>query len=227
MLAQNWTEVIVASLQDLWIGVVGFLPSFLGALIVLVVGLIVAAGLGRLVEKVFEALKLDTFLGKLGLAPYFERGGMHLRGSRFLGQLIYWFLVIAFLLAAADILRLFTLSEFLREVLFYIPNVVAAVLIMLAAVVLGNFLRGVVRASVSSAKLHGAQFLGTLTWWAIVLFGFFAALIQLGVAVTVVNALVIGFVAMLSLAGGLAFGLGGRSYAEHLIEELRRHTEGR
>ncbi len=225
MIVQSWTNVIAASLQNVWLQFANFIPNLVGALIVLIIGLIVAAGLGTLVEKIFETLRLDSFLEKLGLKPYFERAGLRLRGAYFLGRLVYWFIAIAFLLAASDSLGLYALSSFLSAVLAYLPNVIAAVLIMLVAVVLGNFVRRVVMASVLSAKLHAAHFLGSLTWWAIIIFGFFAALTQLDVAVTIIQSLVTGFIAMLALAGGLAFGLGGREYAAHLLAKLRERTE--
>lgn len=227
MVVQNWVDVIAVSLQSAWAGVIGFLPSLIGALIVFVVGLVVASGLGTLVEKVLEALKLDVGLGRIGFGPYFERAGLHLRASRFFGQLVNWFLIIVFLLAASDILKLFALSAFLRDVLFYLPNVAVAVLIMLAAVVVANFARRVVSASVMSARLHAASFLGSLTWWSIVIFGFLAALSQLNVAVSIINSLVTGFIAMLALAGGLAFGLGGKDYAANLVNRLREQVERR
>jgi hypothetical protein len=227
MAVQNWADVVAGSLQGLWAGVVGFLPTLVAAVIVFIVGLVVAAGLGALVEKIFEAIRLDSLLNKLGLSPYFERAGLRLRGARFLGQLVNWFLIIAFLLAAADILGLTALSMFLRDVLFYIPNIVAAVLIMLAAVVVANFSRRLVTASVMSAKLHAAHFLGALTWWAIVIFGLLTALVQLNIASSVIQSIVTGFIAMLALAGGLAFGLGGKEYAGYLVNRLRETTERR
>lgn len=225
MIIQSWTDIVVGSLQNLWLGFANFVPNLIGALIVLIIGLIVAAGLGALVEKIFGAIKLDSLLEKLGLKPYFERAGMKLRGSYFLGRLVYWFIVIAFLLAASDSLGLYALSGFLTNVLNYLPNVIAAVLIMLVAVVLGNFLRRIVIASVLGAKLHAAHFLGSLIWWALVIFGFLAALSQLNIAADIVNSIVTGFIAMLALAGGLAFGLGGRDYAAHLVGKLKDRTE--
>lgn len=227
MYVQSWTDVVVGSLQNLWMGFANFIPNLIGALVVLVVGLIVAAGLGTLVEKIFDAIKLDVFLARLGLAPHFERAGLRLRGARFLGQLVNWFIVIAFLLAASDSLGLYALSDFLKSVLAYLPNVIASVLIMLAAVVLGNFLKRIVIASVMSARLHAANFLGTLTWWAVVVFGFLTALVQLNIAASVINTLITGFIAMLALAGGLAFGLGGREYASYLLGKLKNQTETR
>lgn len=227
MVIQDWVSVVVGSLQNLWVGSVSVLGSIIAALVVLIVGLIVASGLAALVDRVIGMVKLDKLLVSLGLQEYFERAGMTINSGRFLGRLVYWFFVVVFLLAATDILGFFTLSNFLREVLLYIPNVVVAVLIMLAAVVVGNFLRNLVKASVKSARLHAASFLSTLTWWSVVVFGFFAALSQLGIAVAIINSLVTGFVAMLALAGGIAFGLGGKDYAASLVARLREHTEGR
>ncbi len=227
MMAQSWTDIVVGSLQNLWVGFASFVPNFIGAIIVLIVGLIVAAGLEALVQKVFESVHLDSFLGKLGLQKFFEKAGLRLRASYFLGRLVYWFVVIAFLLAVSDSLGLYALSGFLMAVLNYLPNVIAAVLIMLASLVLGHFLRRVVTASVMGAQLHASAFLGTLTWWSVVVFGFLAALTQLNIAAGIIQSIVTGFIAMLALAGGLAFGLGGREYAAHLLGKLKDRTETR
>lgn len=227
MVLQSWTDLVVSSLQNLWLVVFQFIPNLIGALVVLIVGLVVAVGLGTLIEKVFDAIRLDSFLSRLGLAPYFERAGLRLRASHFLGRLVYWFVVVAFLLAASDIMGLFALSSFLRDVLAYLPNVIAAVLIMLTAVVIANVAKRVVSASVTSARLHAAHFLGTLSWWSVVVFGLLTALVQLNIATSIINSVITGVIAMFAIAGGLAFGLGGRDYASYLIGKLRDHTEPR
>ena len=224
-MVQSWSVVITQSLQNLWMGFSGFLPSLIGALIIVIVGLIVAAAFATLVEKILEGIKLNKFLHTIGLGPYFDRAGLKLNGSGFLARLVYWFLLVAFLLAASDALGLYAFSGFLSSVLAYVPSVIIAVLVMLAAVVVGNFLRTIIRASVKSAGFHAANFLGSLTWWAVVIFGFFAALSQLNIARDIINTLITGFIAMLAIAGGLAFGLGGRDYAASLVNKLREHTE--
>lgn len=225
MIIQNWTAVVIGSLQNLWIGFVGVIGNIIGALVVLIIGLIVAAGLGTLVERVIVFIRLDKALTSLGLNEYFNRAGISLNSGRFFGKLVYWFFVVVFLLAASDILGFYSLSTFLRDTLLYVPNIIVAILILLASLVVANFLRRLVRVSVKGANLHSAKFLGTVTWWAIVLFGFLTALTQLGIAVSIINSLVTGLVAMLALAGGLAFGLGGKDYAAHLVSKLRDHTE--
>ncbi len=225
MVIQNWTSVIVGSLQNLWTGAVSTLGNIIGALIVLIIGLVIATALGMLVERIFRAVKLDKLLGSLGLREFFDRAGLNMNGARFLGRLVYWFFVVVFVLAVVDILRFYSLSNFLREVLLYIPNVIVAALIMLAAVVVANFLRRIVRASIKGARLHASHFLSSITWWAVVIFGFLAALSQLGIAVSIINALVTGFVAMLAIAGGIAFGLGGKEYAASLVGKVKDNLE--
>lgn len=227
MLIQNWTDVLVSSLQNLWFQVVSWLPSLVGAVAVFIVGLIVASGLGSLTERVVGALRLDALLRKLGVEEYTRRANMELNSGHFLGQLVYWFMALAFLLAASDILGFFALSSFIRDVLLYLPNLVIAVLIMLASLVIANLAKQLVRASVMGARLHAAKFLGSAAWWTVMVFGGLAALVQLGIAVSIINTLITGFIAMLSLAGGLAFGLGGKDYAAHLLEQLRAEMEGK
>ncbi len=215
----------MVSLQNLWAGAVGVLGSVIGALIVFLIGLIVASGIGKFVEKIFGLIKLDALLKSLGIETYFERAGISLNSGKFFGKIAFWFLLIVFLLAASDILGFATLSFFLKDVLLYIPNVVIAVLIMLAAIILANFLRDLVKSSVKSARLKGNRFLGSLTWWAITVFGFLAAVSQLGVAQEIITTLVGGFIAMIAIAGGIAFGLGGKDYAGYLISRLKEHHE--
>ncbi len=222
---QDWVTVTVNSLQNLWVGFVDVLGNIVGALVVFLIGLIVASGLAAFIKKIVDLIKLDSLLRNMGVEKFFERAGMRIDSGKFFGKIVYWFIVIVFLLAASDILGFETLSMFLRDVLLYIPSVIVAILIMLAAIILANFLKDLVLASVKSAKLKGYKFLGSLTWWAIIIFGFLAAISQLGVARDIVNTLVAGVIAMIALAGGLAFGLGGQDYAKYLVSRLREHHE--
>ena len=220
MFLTSWTDIVANSLANLWLGVSSFIPNFLGALVILIIGLIIASALGKIVEKILVAVKLDSFLANLGLDEYAKRAGMHLHVARLSGQIVKWFFIIVFALAASDILGLYALTSFLSDVLAYVPNVIVAAIIMVASLAIANVLRNVVKASIKSAKLHGANMLGTLTWWAVALFGFFAALTQLNVAAGIIQILVTGVIAMFALAGGLAFGLGGQEHAKKFLEKM-------
>jgi len=221
MLVQDWVDTLSLSLRDLWLQFTGFLPELIGALVVLIIGIIVASGLERLVERLIYYLKIDTLMKQVGVEAFMQRAGMKLNTGHFLGKLVYWFFIVVFLLASSDILGFGALSVFLKEVLNYIPSVIIAVLILLASLVVANFLKGLVKASVMGARLHAGKTLGTIAWWGVAVFGFLTALAQLGVAVQIINTLITGLVAMLALAGGLAFGLGGKEHASDWLSKMR------
>ncbi len=225
MTVQAWLDVLFQSLTQLGTSTAAFIPSLVGAVLTLLVGWIVAAGLGTLVEKVITLAKVDSLLKKAGFEEMVSRAGMRLHSGHFLGKLVYWFVMIGFLIAVADILGLPQFSLFLTQVMGYLPSVFAATVIMLATVWVANLVKTFIAASAKGAELPGAELVGVIAWWSIFVFGLFATLLQLQVAETIISIVVTGIVAMLAIAGGLAFGLGGKAYAEHLIERFRRIME--
>jgi len=222
MLLQSWTEVTVNSFQSLWGSFIAFLPNLLGALIVLLVGWAIAVGLQKLITQILRALRIDPALEKIGTAKFFEKGGIKMDFAGWIGSFVKWFLVLVFLLAATDILQLQDVSIFLRSILGYIPNVVVAVVVLAVAFWLANVLRKIVQASVAASSIKAASFLATLTYWAVLIFGLFAALAQLGIAFALLQTIITGLIAMLALAGGLAFGLGGKEQAGNFLNKLRK-----
>ncbi|MEK7108483.1 MAG: hypothetical protein AAB844_00010 [Patescibacteria group bacterium] len=226
MVLQSWGDVIVKSLQDSWAAVANFLPFFIGALVVFIIGWIVAVAVGKLVEQVVRALRVDALLEQLEVEKTLERGGVRLNAGAFIGGLVKWFLIIVFLLAATDILQLREVSTFLGDVLFYIPNVVIASLILIIALKMAEVVERSVRASADAAGMHGS-IVGVMARWAIWIFAIAAALQQLGVATILIQTLITGLVAMLALAFGLAFGLGGKEAASSFIDRVRRDVSGR
>jgi hypothetical protein len=222
MLLQSWTEVTVNSFQSIWGDFIVFLPNLLGALIVFFVGWAIAVGLQKLVLQILRLFRVDPALEKLGVGQFFEKGGIKMDFAGWIAIFIKWFLVLVFLLAATDILGLNDVSLFLRSVLSYVPNVIVSVLMLALAFWLAGVLQKIVQASVSASNIKAAAFLGTLTHWAILIFGIFAALIQLGIAFALLQTLVTGIIAMLAISGGLAFGLGGKEEAADILKKLRK-----
>ncbi len=220
-----WTQSIEHAFGNAWMLVANFIPSLIAALVVLLVGLFIASLIRLFVERIIATIKLDVLLKKIGIADFAQRGGFALNSGAFVGGIVYWFFVVVLVLASSDILGLWGLSSFLSQVLLFLPNIIVAAFIVLIAVIAGNFLRSLVRGSVKGAKLHAAHFLGTLVWWVTVVFGILAALLQLGVATQIVEAVITGVIAMVSLAGGIAFGLGGKEYAADLLKKLRDRVE--
>ena len=220
MILQTWGDVIVASLQQVWTSVANFVPLLIGAVVVFIIGWIVAVSLGKLVEQVVRALKVDSLLSKLDFERTVERAGWKLNSGAFIGSLVKWFLNIVFLLAAVNILGLSEVSDFLRDVLLYIPNVVVAALILIIAALVANTVEHLVRGSVEAAGYRGAL-VAVVARWAIWVFAFVAALLQLGIATSLLQTVVTGLVAALALAFGLSFGLGGKDAAAAFLDKMR------
>ncbi len=221
-MSNEFVGVIQLAFADLWSSLILFLPRFVGAIIVLIIGVIVANILRKVIMKISEVIKLDEIAVKLEVKKTFEQSGVRLHIGKLLGWIIKWFFIVVFLIAAADILRWDQVTVFLRDVVLYLPNVIISVVILLVGVLLANFVNSIVRTAVEAAKLSSAAFLAGISKWAILIFSFMAALVQLGIAEDLIRVLFTGLVGMLALAGGLAFGLGGREHATKFLNRLRK-----
>lgn len=222
MMVQTWGQVLAASFQNLWIGVIAFVPSLVVAILIFVIGWIVASIISRLLAQLIGALKLDTALKSAGLEAVLRRAGMDLDSGMFIGELARWFIIVVFLVASLQIVGLTQVNDFLKNVVLgYLPNVIIAAMILLVAGVVADAMKNVVTSSAKAAQIHSAGLLGTIARWAIWILALITALAQLGIAQAFMYTLFTGVVAMLALAGGLAFGLGGRDAAARYIEKLR------
>jgi len=219
---QDWTTALSSSLQLVWDKTIGFLPEIIAALIVIIIGFIVARGLKLLVEKIVDALRVDTLLESVGFSKVLSRAKLSLKTGKLLGEIVYWILIIAFLLAAANILHLNAVSDFLNEVLLYLPNLLVAVIILVITFLFARFMKELVRHSSWAANLKEAGLVGNITWWIVVIFGCLSALYQLKIASNLINIIIGGVVVMIALAGGLAFGLAGKDYVKEIIEGIRQ-----
>lgn len=224
---QSWSDAVVGSLSGLWGQFAFFLPNLIAALIVFFIGWAIAIAGGRLVEKMLVVLRVNQAFEHLkGLQAATERAGLKLNIPMVVGGIVKWFLLIVTLLATTDILGLDEISTFLTSVLLYIPNVVVAALILVIAVVLANFVYKTVSASITAAGFGSANTIAAVSKWAIIVFALLAALIQLNVAVALIQTIVTAFFAMIALAGGLAFGLGGKEVAMKWLKKFEADLTG-
>ncbi|PCI29108.1 hypothetical protein COB55_02860 [Candidatus Wolfebacteria bacterium] len=228
MVVETWSEVLAISFQNLWAGVIAFLPNLVVAIIIFILGWIVGVLLGRIVAQIIKALKVDNALRGAGLEDLLSRGNFALDTGRFVGALVKWFVIIAFLVASLDVLGLNEVNVFLREVVLgYLPQVFIAVFIILVGAVIADALQRVVVGAAKAAEISSANFLGALTRWSIWVFAVLAALFQLGVAGPFVQTFFTGVVIAVSLAVGLAFGLGGQEHAGKWLSSIEKEIKSR
>ena len=222
MLIDTWADVLTRSFQELWAGVIAFIPNVIVALIIFVLGWLIGAALGRVVAQIIRSVKVDSALKSTGFNEAVERDGFKLGSGAFLGALVKWFFIIVFLVAALDVLGLDQVNLFLQTVVLgYLPQVIVAVLILLVAAVVAEFVAKTVVGAAKAAHVRSAAFAGSVAKWAIWIFAILAALDQLQVASAFVQTLFTGVIVAISLAFGLAFGLGGQEAAARTIEKMK------
>jgi hypothetical protein len=228
MLLNTWREVLTLSFQNLWVGVVGFVPNLVLALVILILGWLVGALFGRAISQVFKSLKVDDALRRAGFESFVNRGGVDLDSGAFVGGLVKWFIIVIFLVASLDVLGLSQVNFFLQDVVLgYLPRVLAAALVLLVAGVIGDITGRVVVTAAKTAGIASAHFAGAVAKWAIWIFAILVALSHLGIAAVFSQTLFTGIVIAISLALGISFGLGGQEAASRFIEKLRGEMSGK
>jgi len=222
MIVQTGVSALQQSFYNLLWNTVNFLPMLLLAVIVFVVGWFIAVWLGWVISEAIRALRVDHALRTAGIDDVVSRAGYRLDAGVFVGSLIKWFVILVFLIATLQILGLTQVTFFLQQIVIgYLPNVIIAVLILLAGAVIAQVAEGVVTGSARAAGIAAAGFVGTMTRWAIWIFAVLAALSQLQIAQAILQTLFTGVVVALALAFGLSFGLGGQEAAARFIEKTR------
>ena len=216
----TWT-----ALQNLWTSFITFLPSFIGALIIFFIGLIIATGISELVERILDALKIDKVLEKMGFKTFTDRAGIKLDAGFFVGQLTKWMIVLAFLSSTLSYLKLEAFSEFFTRIVAYLPNVIVAVVIFLITVLVADFVGKMAKAGASGFGFKMASFTSSTVKWAIYIVGFLTALEKLGVPTTYLNNVFTGLIIMFALAGGIAFGVGGKDVAADILHGIKKEIE--
>ena len=222
MIVAQSASVLQASFNDVWFTIVRFVPAILAAAIIFVIGWIIGMILARVIEQVVDVLRIDDALKSAGVTEAVKDAGFSLNAGRLLGALVKWFVIVVFLVASLEVLGLVRVTTFLQQVvLLYLPQVIVAVLIIILAAIVADIVRNIVTGSARAAGVKQAAMAGAIAKWAIWIFAVLAALNQLGVAAAFWQTLFTGIVVALSLAFGLAFGLGGKEAAARSIERMR------
>lgn len=214
------TDSLFQAITDSLTATANLLPSLLAALIIFIVGVVLASVLRRILIRILEVINLEKALSTTGVPQALKKTETSLTVSGLLGELLRWFIILIFLIPAVDQLGLGAINDVLKSLLLYIPNVVVAVIIVAIGAIFAKIARDFVTATVTRLGAQLSQIVGEIARWSIIVFALLAALNQLGVATDLIRILFTSVVAMIALAGGLAFGFGGKDTAEKLLKKF-------
>lgn len=216
----DWADLTATAVTDSLKSVVNYLPNVIGALVVILLGILVAWAVKTVVVRVLRMIRLKPYTDAIGLNKVFTE---KVEVVELLGDLFKWIIIIVFLVPALQILNLTQINELVSQVVAYLPNVIVAVAILIVGAVIADLVSRVVESAAHTMGTRTAAVAADVARWAVVVFAVLAALLQLGIATTIIDRLVTGFVAMLAIAGGLAFGLGGQDAARETLNRVRKN----
>ena len=217
----NISDTLLASINNALLAISLFVPKFLAGLVILLIGIIIASILRRVVVEVFRTLKVESFLHKYGVPEMREE----FTWSNILAEIVRWFVIIIFLIPTAEVWGLSKITNVLNGFLLYLPSVFVAAVIALVGFVFARLTHDVLLVSVKGVDSDTASTIASVARWAVNVFVVLAVLNQLGVASDLIRILFTGFVAMLAVAGGIAFGLGGQGAAKEVVDGLKKRLK--
>lgn len=216
-------EIIRDSFASFMQGVSEFMPAILAALVILLVGWVVARVVRAAVKRGLDLVKFPSLAERAGIDDFLAKGGINQSSSDLLTVLTYWVVMLIVLLMAVDALRLDMASQLLNEILAYIPNIIVAVIVLVVGLYAANFVAGLVRTATANAGIEESSMLGAVARYALIVFTFAIALSQLRIGEEiVVNAFLLLFGAA-CLAAALSVGLGSREMVGRYLERRFRN----
>ncbi len=206
-------QTLLQPLQNALSTFLSYLPQLVGAIIILIIGYIVAKVLQAIVGRVLQGIGFDGWMERGGIKQFFDRAQTNYTPATVLGRLVFWFVFIIALTMAADALGIPQVSAVLGQLIAYIPSIIAAILILILAGLLANFVSGIVRGAT------GSGLLASVAQYAIIVYAVFAAVTELGIAVELTAPTFLILLGAVALAAAIAFGIGGREVAGEIIQK--------
>jgi len=212
-----WSQSLIGAMSALWAPIAAFIPRLFGALLVVAVGFVVAKLLDTLLSKVLAKVGLDRLVAGTGVTKLLGRGGIRVPVSALIGRIVYWFVLLVFLVSAAESLGLARVSAVLDMLALYVPKVFGAALILLAGVLLAQLVNGLVRGAAEGVGLEYASGLGRIAQGLVIIISISVAIGQLEVKTELLNYVIAIALISVGLAVALALGLGSRELVSQIL----------
>ncbi|PBK53565.1 transporter [Pseudomonas syringae pv. actinidiae] len=212
-----WTQSLLAAMTALWTKVANFIPNLFGALVVVLLGFVVAKLLDALLSKLLAKLGLDRLVGGTGLTKIIGRAGVKVPISTLIGKIVYWFVLLIFLVSAAESLGLQRVSATLDMLALYLPKVFGAALVLLVGVLLAQLVNELVRGAAEGVGIDYSAGLGRIAQGLVIIISISVAISQLEVKTDLLNHVIVIALITVGLTVALALGLGSREIAGQII----------
>ena len=215
----SWFDLNIAQpVQALVNQLMSFLPMLLGALLILLIGWLIAKAIEAVIVKVLKTVALDKLADQIQFSTVLAKGGIKQKLSELVGGIIYWLVMLAVVMVAFNALQLTVAAELFQSIVVFLPNVIAAMFILIVGVFAGAFLATTVRTAASNAGVLQSYLLGQAVQTIVVIFSIVAALQQL--RIEFVGEVFLIILAGISLGCAIAFGLGCKDLAGRWVTDL-------
>ena len=221
---QDWGESLRASLTGALAMLLAAIPRILAFGVILLVGWLIASLLAKAVATVLRSIRFNDLAQRAGFARFVQGMGVRRDSAGVIADLAKWFVRLIALVVAFDALGLPAVSDVLRQLLLWLPNLVVALVVLVVGGLLAEGLGNLVRGSTTTAGFSNPDTFARVAQVAIWAFAIVVAVNQIGIASNLISILLIGVVGALALAAGLAFGLGGRDNAAQVIDSWKRQA---
>jgi len=215
----EFTQVFTQSFNTFFQQMAEFLPSLIGALLILIIGWIVAKIFRSLAVKFLKLIKFNVVTEKAKVDQFLADGGIKRSAIQIIGSLFYWLIMLIVLLTAFNSLGLSAASELFNQVFLFIPNIIVAVLVLILGLFLANLISQVVVTYLKNIEIDNAEAMGKLTNYAIIVFVISISLTQLNIGKELISNFLLIVFGALCLALALAFGIGGKEWAAGVINK--------
>lgn len=221
----GWYDSLLFVTTDALSEVVSYFPRLLGALLVLLIGTFFAKGIKSLIITILEAMRLSKALAKTPVEHFLKNAEFGKKAEELFGVVAYWLFMLVVIQSAVGILGLSSLSSLLSDILGYLPNVIAAIVVLFFGVLLAGVVESFVKGTVKSIDGKSAILFGKVASYLVMSFSLLAAISELGIASEFITILFIGFVAMLTIGFGLALGLGGQHVVKAMLDSWYKNLK--
>lgn len=212
-----WNNIIIPAFEKILQNILDLLPNVVAAIVILLVGWVVAKLMENLVRRVLARIGFNNLAEKTGINGFLKNAGFKKEVSWLVGRLTFWMLLLVFLLSAADTLNLTTLAFSIQKVVAFIPNLIVVILILVFGAMLAKLAGRLVRATAMDSELDFADFLGKLVTNVVLVIIVVLAVAQLELQSTVIDTTFAAMVAAVALAIALTLGLGSRNIAYNIM----------